>query len=90
MLFQHPAVSYAAVIAMAHEKWGETPCAFIELKPAAEGTVTETEILDHCRARLAKFKVPRRVVFGPIERTGTGKVQKFKLRKQIEALETGA
>jgi fatty-acyl-CoA synthase len=82
VLYMHPAVFLAAVIAMPHDKWGETPCAFIQLKPGAEETSVE-DILQHCRAGLAKFKVPKRVKFGPIETTATGKVQKFKLRELL-------
>ncbi|MFG1357322.1 AMP-binding protein [Xanthobacter pseudotagetidis] len=82
VLYQHPAVASVAVIAMKHDHWGERPCAFVELK--AEGTLTTEELLDFCRGRLAKFKVPDRVIFGPIERTATGKVQKFKLRNLIQ------
>lgn len=80
VLFQHPAVSYAAAVAMKDERWGETPCAFIELKQDYVGKVTSEEMQEFCRARLAKFKLPRKIIFGPIERTSTGKVQKFKLR----------
>ncbi|MFG1346627.1 AMP-binding protein [Xanthobacter autotrophicus DSM 431] len=84
VLFKHPAVSYAAVIAMKNERWGERPCAFVELKPGFAGGVTEKELLEFCRAALAKFKVPDRVILGPIERTATGKVQKFKLRQLVQ------
>ncbi|MEP9351394.1 AMP-binding protein [Xanthobacter sp. KR7-225] len=84
VLYQHPAVASVAVIAMKHDHWGERPCAFVELKGGADGVLTAEELLDFCRARLAKFKVPDRVIFGPIERTATGKVQKFKLRSLIQ------
>jgi fatty-acyl-CoA synthase len=80
VLFQHPAVSYAAAVAMKDERWGETPCVFVELKEGYVGKVTSDEMQEFCRTRLAKFKLPRKFVFGPIERTSTGKVQKFKLR----------
>lgn len=80
VLYKHPSVALAAVIAMPHGKWGEVPCAFIQLKPDFEGQTTADDIIDHSRAGLAKFKVPKRVIFGPIETTATGKVQKFKLR----------
>jgi fatty-acyl-CoA synthase len=83
VLYQHRAVSCAAVIAMKDERWGEVPCAFVELRDGAED-VTAEEIIDFCRERLAKFKVPRKVVFGAIERTATGKVQKFKLRALVQ------
>ena len=82
VLYKHPAVASAAVIAMKDEKWGEGPCAFIELKDGV--SLSDEEVLDFCRERLARFKVPRRVIFGPIERTATGKVQKFKLRALLE------
>lgn len=84
-LFKHPAISFAAVIAMKDEKWGEVPCAFVELKLEYEGKVTCEEIVDFCRERLAKFKIPRKVILGPVERTATGKVQKFKLRAKTNA-----
>jgi fatty-acyl-CoA synthase len=80
VLYSHPAVSCAAVIAIAHQRWGEVPYAFVELKPSYEGRVTADEIVEFCRGRMAKFKVPGTVKFGAIERTATGKVQKFKLR----------
>ncbi len=84
-MFQHPAVSYAAAVAMKDERWGETPCVFVELKEGYDGKVTAAEMLEFCRARLAKFKLPRKFVFGPIERTSTGKVQKFKLRAMAQS-----
>jgi fatty-acyl-CoA synthase len=90
VLFKHPAVSYAAVIAMPDKQWGERPCAFVELKPGPDNRVSEQELLDFCRARLAKFKVPNRVILGPIERTATGKVQKFKLRGLVRDNVQGA
>jgi 3-(methylthio)propionyl---CoA ligase len=79
----HPAVLGAAVVAMPDEKWGEAPCAFVELKPGAHAT--EAEIIEHCRARLAHYKAPRAIVFGPLPRTSTGKVQKFVLRQQAKS-----
>ena len=79
-LYRHPAVSVAAVVAMPHEKWGETPCAFIEL---ASGHQVDTDALRAwCRDQLAPFKVPGRFIFMPIPRTPTGKIQKFVLREQ--------
>jgi len=84
VLFQHPAVSYAAAVAMKDERWGETPCVFVEIKEGYKEEVTTDELLEFCRARLAKFKLPRKFVFGPIERTSTGKVQKFKLRDRAQ------
>ena len=82
-LYKHPAVGEAAVVAMPHEKWGETPCAFIELKSGQEAT--EQEIIEHCRQNLAGFKKPGKVVFGPLPKTATGKIQKYELRKQFSA-----
>lgn len=80
-LYQHPAVLSAAVVARKDDRWGEVPCAFVELKPEAEGTVTAEDIIAFCRSHLAHFKCPRHIIFGPIERTATGKIQKFKLRE---------
>jgi len=80
VLYRHPAVLAAAVVARPDPKWGEAPCAFVELKAGAR--VTEQEIIEHCRLHLARFKVPRHVVFGPIPKTSTGKIQKFMLRQQ--------
>jgi fatty-acyl-CoA synthase len=77
-LYKHPAVSAAAVVAKPDDKWGETPCAFVELKPGA--SATSEEILAWCRKHLAAFKCPRHVVFGEVPKTSTGKIQKFKLR----------
>ena len=77
-LYKHPAVQAAAVVAKPDEKWGETPCAFLELKPGAEASAEE--ILDWCRSKLARYKVPRYVVFAELPKTSTGKIQKFKLR----------
>ncbi|MFT3856031.1 MAG: acyl-CoA synthetase [Aquabacterium sp.] len=79
VLYRHPAVMAAAVVAKPDPKWGETPCAFIELKAGAQ--VTVEEIVAHCKAHLAGFKVPRAVVFGELPKTSTGKIQKFELRK---------
>jgi fatty-acyl-CoA synthase len=83
VLYRHPAVLAAAVVARPDAKWGETPCAFVELKPDA--SVTEEEIIAHCRERLARFKAPRAVVFGPLPKTSTGKIQKFILRQQAKS-----
>jgi fatty-acyl-CoA synthase len=84
-LFRHPAVFAAAVVAQPHEKWGETPVAFVELKPNT--SVTEPELITHCYERLARFKVPKTIVFGPLPRTSTGKVQKFLLRQRAKSVE---
>jgi fatty-acyl-CoA synthase len=85
VLHRHPAVFAAAVVAQPHEKWGETPCAFVELKPDA--TATDAELIAHCSQWLARFKVPKTIVFGPLPRTSTGKVQKFILRGQARSAE---
>ncbi|MBA2126836.1 acyl-CoA synthetase [Hyphomicrobium methylovorum] len=78
VLYKHPAVAFCAVVAKPDEKWGETPCAFIELRPGS--SATEEDIIEWCRNGLARYKVPRRVVFTEVPRTSTGKIQKFKLR----------
>jgi len=83
VLYRHPAVVAAAVVAMPDDRWGETPCAFVELKPDAR--VKEQEIVDFCRAHLAKFKSPRAVVFGELPKTSTGKIQKFLLRQKAKS-----
>jgi fatty-acyl-CoA synthase len=82
-LYQHPAVGAAAVVAAPHVKWGETPWAFVEL--AAGANATEAELLAHCRAHLAGFKCPRKILFGELPKTSTGKIQKFELREQARA-----
>jgi fatty-acyl-CoA synthase len=80
VLYRHPDVLAAAVVAKPDERWGETPCAFVELKAGA--TTTAADIVAHCKKHLAGFKVPRAVVFGEVPKTSTGKIQKFELRKQ--------
>jgi fatty-acyl-CoA synthase len=82
-LYRHPSVLAAAVVAQPDPKWGETPCAFVELKPGA--TTTEDEIIAHCRELLARFKVPKRVIFGELPKTSTGKIQKFLLRQKVKS-----
>ena len=82
-LFTHPRILEAAVVAKADEKWGEHPCAFVTLKPGEE--MTGAEVIDYCREHLARFKVPKTVIFGPLEKTSTGKVQKYLLREMAEA-----
>ncbi|HKM15162.1 MAG TPA: acyl-CoA synthetase [Marinospirillum sp.] len=84
VLYRHPAVSEAAVVARPDEKWGETPCAFITLK--ADAKVTEKEIMDFCRENMAGFKTPKTVVFCELPKTSTGKIQKFVLRDQVKEL----
>jgi len=80
-LYRHPAVRTVAVVARPDDKWGETPCAFIELKPGM--TLTEEEAIAHCRSLLARYKCPRSVVFSEIPKTSTGKIQKFVLRERV-------
>jgi fatty-acyl-CoA synthase len=79
----HPAVLLCAVVAKPDEKWGEVPCAFVELKPGAEAT--GAELIAFARARLAGFKTPKSVVFGELPKTSTGKIQKFELRARAKA-----
>ena len=83
-LMHHPAVALAAVVAKPDEKWGEVPCAFVELKPGRE--VDEAELIAFCRSRLAGFKTPKKVVFQDLPKTSTGKIQKFALREAAKAL----
>jgi fatty-acyl-CoA synthase len=83
-LYKHPATQLAAVVSRPDEKWGETPCAFVQLKPGA--AATEEEFIQWCRENLARFKVPKKIVFGPLPTTATGKIQKFVLREQAKAL----
>ena len=82
-LSRHPAVLVSAVVAMPDTRWGETPCAFVELKDGA--TATAQEIIAHCRANLAHYKAPRHVVFGPVPKTSTGKIQKYVLRERVKS-----
>ena len=83
VLHSHPAVMVAAVVAQPDPKWGETPCAFIELKEGASASVEE--VIEFCRARMARFKAPKTVVFGPLPKTSTGKIQKFLLRERARS-----
>ncbi len=82
VLYKHPAVSAAAVVAKPDEKWGETPCAFVELKPGADAS--PEEIIEHCRDNMARFKTPKQVVFGELPKTSTGKIQKYVLRERAK------
>ena len=84
VLYQHPAVAEAAIVAKPDEKWGETPCAFVSLKEEAQAT--EEELIQFCRDNLAHFKCPKKVVFTDLPKTSTGKIQKFILREQAKAL----
>jgi fatty-acyl-CoA synthase len=81
VLYKHPAVLFAAVVAKPDAKWGEVPCAFIELKPGV--LATEADIVAYCREHLPGFKAPKAVVFGELPKTSTGKIQKFVLRNQV-------
>ena len=84
-LYRHPAVLEAAVVAKPDEKWGETPCAFVTLKPGEQAT--EAEIIAFCRETLAHFKCPKTVVFGELPKTSTGKIQKYALRERAARAE---
>jgi fatty-acyl-CoA synthase len=84
VLYQHPAVAEAAVVAKPDEKWGETPCAFVALKEEAK--CSEEELIQFCRDNLAHFKCPKKVVFAELPKTSTGKIQKFVLRDRVKAL----
>ena len=86
VLSRHPAVLSAAVVAQPDPTWGETPCAFLELKPGYD-EITEAEIVQFCRQSMARFKVPKRVVFGELPKTATGKIQKFTLRERASGRE---
>ena len=83
VLYRHPAVLGAAVVAMPDAKWGETPCAFVELKPGV--SVSQSELIEFCRGQLARFKAPRAIVFGELPKTSTGKIQKFVLRDKAKS-----
>ncbi|MDF2182077.1 acyl-CoA synthetase [Neptuniibacter sp. CAU 1671] len=87
VLYSHPMIQEAAVVAKSDEKWGETPCAFVALKDC-DKEVTAEEIIKFCREHMAHFKAPRHVVFGPLPKTSTGKIQKFLLREQANATES--
>jgi fatty-acyl-CoA synthase len=83
VLYRHPAVVAAAVVAKPDAKWGEVAAAFVELREGA--TTTEAEVIEHCRAEMARFKVPKQVVFGVLPKTSTGKIQKFLLRERMQS-----
>jgi len=82
-LYKHHAVQVVAVVAKPDDKWGETPCAFVELKPGT--TATAEELIGWCRSHLAAYKCPRYIEFAEIPKTSTGKIQKFKLRGRMKA-----
>lgn len=86
VLYKHPDVMEAAVVARPDDKWGETPCAFVTLKPDA-GDVSDISVMDFCKENMARFKVPKTVVFGPLPKTQTGKIQKFVLRERAQSLD---
>lgn len=84
-LYKHPGIMAAAVVARPDDKWGETPCAFVELRPGF--TLTETDVIEHCRGLLARFKCPRTVIFQEVPKTSTGKIQKYLLRDEARTLD---
>ncbi|HYB10443.1 MAG TPA: acyl-CoA synthetase [Alphaproteobacteria bacterium] len=84
VLYRHPSVLEAAVVARPDEKWGETPCAFVTLRPGASASAEE--IIAFCRDNMARFKVPRTIAFGPLPKTSTGKIQKFALRDRAKSI----
>jgi fatty-acyl-CoA synthase len=83
VLYKHPSVLFAAVVAKPDAKWGEVPCAFVELKDNA--SATEAEIIAFCRGHMPGFKTPKTVLFGPLPKTSTGKIQKFILRDRVHS-----
>jgi fatty-acyl-CoA synthase len=85
VLYRHEAVQAAAVVALPHEKWGEVPCAFVELRDGIEAT--SDELIAFCRAHLAGFKAPKAIIFESLPKTSTGKIQKFQLRNRAKELE---
>lgn len=85
VLYKHPDVAHVAVVGVPHEKWGETPCAFVELAQGS-GNHGEEALIAYCREHLARFKVPRRIIFGALPKTATGKIQKFKLRQDARRI----
>ena len=86
VLYRHPQVMEAAVVAAPHPRWQETPCAFVALKPEGNAAVEAADIMAYCRLHLAHFKCPTKVVFGPLPKTSTGKIQKFVLRERAKEL----
>ena len=83
--FPHPDIQTAAVVARPEPKWGEAPCAFVELRPGA--SATQADIIAFCRSQLAGFKTPKSVIFEVIPKTSTGKIQKFQLRNRVKEME---
>jgi fatty-acyl-CoA synthase len=86
VLYRHPQVMEAAVVARPDPRWGESPCAFVVLRAGAEAQVSAEDIIGFCRANMAGFKIPRTVVFGPLPKTATGKIQKYVLRERAKEL----
>ncbi len=86
VLFKHPDIMEAAVVAAPDEKWGETPCAFVTMAPGREGAVDAAQVIAYCKENMARFKAPTKVVFGPLPKTATGKIQKFVLRSRAKEL----
>jgi fatty-acyl-CoA synthase len=82
-LYKHSSIASCGVVARQDDKWGEVPVAYVELKPGM--TATEVEVIEHCRSLLARFKVPKAVIFADIPKTSTGKIQKFRLREMANA-----
>ena len=87
-LYQHPEIMEAAVVARPDAKWGETPCAFVTLKPGA-AEISAEDVIQYCRANMANYKIPRTIVFGDLPKTSTGKVQKFTLRERAKSPDIG-
>jgi fatty-acyl-CoA synthase len=85
VLARHPAVSLVAVVARPDEKWGETPCAFVELNRGC-GNTTAAELIDFCKQHMAGFKRPKFIIVGELPKTSTGKIQKFELRKRAKEI----
>ena len=81
-LYLHEAVAFCGVVAKPDDKWGEVPFAFVELKPGSN--LSEETLINHCREHLARFKVPKKIIFGEIPKTSTGKIQKTELRKLVK------
>ena len=86
VLFRHPDIMEAAVVAAPHEHYGETPAAFVTMAPGKEGSLSEGAVIDYCKANMARFKAPSIIVFGPLPKTATGKIQKFVLRSKAKEL----
>ncbi|WP_227421592.1 acyl-CoA synthetase [Pacificispira spongiicola] len=86
VLFRHPHIMEAAVVAAPDEKWGETPCAYVTMAPGHEDALSAQDVIDYCKNNMARYKAPTKVIFGPLPKTATGKIQKFVLRSQARDL----